>query len=477
MVSTVLTGAALLSTNAGAQDGCCLGGLAPGANMWTGGNATSDVWPPNPPLSGAIPGYAPNLPLKAPPPPYWWVHGEIEFGGRGFINDPMRDGSIFGNTSTDPTTGGYAFLGQKSLAKYYEYSTIAPGAFAGGHVATGTTDGLYQVDLWANNIGYSDQAYLLTASKIGEWYFWAQWDQTPHLYSTSALTPYLGIGTSALTLPFTKPITSVVELIPFLHKTDIGIERDTASAGYRWTPTPEWDVNVNYSHMDRTGTQVAGITKFSNNFRVYEVPAPVDDTTHNFGADGEYVGTSPWGQRFTFKAAYNGSVYRDNISSYFTQNPFAPTTTSCTPPTTTTEGTINCVGSQTSTWPSNAANAFSGTASADLPYQSRYVGTLSYTMMTQNDPFQPMTNNPNAAPSPNGAPWNSVAALPALSLNGEINTLLSNNVLTTKITPELTSKISYRFYDFDNQTPRIIFPCWIHYDSTGTIPSLDFHAR
>jgi hypothetical protein len=41
-------------------------------------------------------------------------------------------------------------------------------------------------------------------------------------------------------------------------------------------------------------------------------------------------------------------------------------------------------------------------------------------------------------------------------------------VITTKITPELTSKLSYRYYDFDNDTPRIIFPCWIHYDSTGT---------
>ena len=42
-----------------------------------------------------------------------------------------------------------------------------------------------------------------------------------------------------------------------------------------------------------------------------------------------------------------------------------------------------------STWPSNNANGFSGTVGADLPWKSRYVGTVSYTMMRQNDAFMP----------------------------------------------------------------------------------------
>ena len=91
--------------------------------------------------------------------------------------------------------------------------------------------------------------------------------------------------------------------------------------------------------------------------------------------------------------------------------------------------------------------------------------------MTQNAPFLPMTNNPLAAASPNGIPWNQVGALPVQSLGGDINTLLSNNVLTTQITPTLTSKLNYRYYNFDNQTPQIIQPCWISYDGTGVAPA------
>ena len=38
-------------------------------------------------------------------------------------------------------------------------------------------------------------------SKAGEHYLNFGWDQTPHVYSTSAQTLYNGVGTTALTLP------------------------------------------------------------------------------------------------------------------------------------------------------------------------------------------------------------------------------------------------------------------------------------
>ena len=489
----MLGGTALISTDAFAQ--CCQGGGPTAANAFTDGLATSASWPADPWL---WPADNASL-LKAPPvAPFWWTHGEFEVGGRDFLNSPHTNGSIWADTNpANHVTGGYAFLGQQSLAKYYEYSIVAPGAFGGGHVATGTSDGLYQIDLWANNIasnfqGFSDQSYMLTASKAGEQYLTFIWDQTPHVYSTSAQTIWNGVGSNNLTLPgglVADPLKGNVNLnagaqtggiLPYLYGIDLGIQRNTAAVIYRATdPWMSWDATANYSYMTRTGTQPAGIVEM-NGFQPTTVPAPVDDSTQNFGAKGEYIGTSLWGQKFTFKAAYNGSIYTDNISSYTVQNPWFPTaaTTGVPAPCKSTAGgtvtgTANCGSAQLSTRPSNAMNGFSTTSSADLPFNSRYVGTTSYEMMTQNAAFLPMTNNPFAAASPNGAnvPWNTVGALPVQSLGGDINTLLSNNVITTKITPELTSKLTYRYYDFDNQTPRIIEPCWISYDGTGTAPT------
>ncbi len=563
IVGAVLSGTALVSTDAFAQ--CCQGGSATGANAWTDGLATNASWPADPWLWPADS----TLPLKAAPAvPFWWTHGEIEVGGRDFLNDPTVGGSIYGNTTNGGVyglsnasggaangSGNYVHLGQNSLAKYYEYSIVAPGAFGGGHVATGTSDGLYQIDLWANNIasnfqGFSDQSYMLTASKAGEQYFTFIWDETPHVYSTSAQTFYQGVGTNNLTLPAglaANPLSHAAipsatncvgctagqraawapfsigvnqnadggsttkggltvpglsgggGIIPYLYGIDLGIQRNTAAVIYRATdPWMSWDAGVNYSYMTRTGTQAAGIVEF-NGFMPTNVPAPVDDSTQNFGAKGEYIGTSLWGQKFTFKVAYNGSIYTDNISSYTVQNPFypnnaanptvpgsstsagavkIPATADCIGPgwwkptlgsgaAALSSGTANCGSAQMSTWPSNQANGFSETATANLPWNSRYVGTTSYTMMTQNAAFLPMTNNPNAVASPNGALWSSVAALPMQSLGGNIDTLLSNNVITTQITPEFTSKLSYRYYNFDNQTPQIVFPCWVSYDGTG----------
>jgi MtrB/PioB family decaheme-associated outer membrane protein len=480
VVGAALTGAALVSTSAlaeepalgwfdpravGLQDlfaidprvyGCCEGGTASAANAWTNGNYASVNWPfYGGPLLLDTPLITKSAPVVAPVP-YWWTHGEVEAGYRGFIKASPRDGQVYND--------------QGSLAGYYEYSTIQPGVFGGGHVAAGTIDGLYQVDIWANNIGYNDQSYWLNASKAGEHYLSFVWDSTPHLYSTSALTPYFGIGTGALVLGpgFPNGITTPLGVLPFLHQTDIGIERNTAAVEYRWTPTDAWDIRADYSHMSRTGSQVAGIVEL-NGFQPTEVPAPVDDTTQNFGANGEYAGTSLWGGKYTVKVAYNGSQYNDNLSSYTVQNPFFPTLSACKAATPTAAGTANCGFGQISTPPSNAANGVTGTMAADLPLLSRYTGTVSYTKMTQNDSFIPMTNNPLAVASPfnGGANWGSLAALPATSLNGSIDTLLSNNIITTKITPDLTSKLTYRYYDFDNQTPQIVLPCWISYDGTG----------
>jgi MtrB/PioB family decaheme-associated outer membrane protein len=382
---------------------------------------------------------AADFPVKAPvaePVPYWWFHGEVEAGGRFFINNPLRSGSAYRN--------------QQSLAKFYEYRDLQAGPFGNIWLATGSSDGLYQIDFGAKNIGYNDQSYYLDASKAGEHYLSLGWDETPHLYSTSALTIFSGVGTNALTPTCGSNLTAGslagqgALINPCLTPTDIGIRRDTASAAYRWTPTDAWDVKADFSHLTRKGTQVDGVIDLGttgSSGNAIQVPKPVDDTTQNYGLNGEYAGTSPWGQKITYKLGYSGSQYTDNYSAYTVATPF----------------TGGFPIARVSTWPSNQANGFNGTVAADLPWKSRYVGTTSYTMMTQNAAFIPMTANPAAA----------AYILPAASLDGDINTLLSNNVVTTKITPELTSKLSYRYYNFKNNTPSLHFPNWVIGDGTA----------
>jgi len=216
------------------------------------------------------------FPVKAPPVDNdWWWHGDVEVGGRGFLNNPTRNGS--------------AYTGSDSLAKFYEYRDLRPGPFSNMSFLAGSKDGLYQVGFWAKNIGYNDQSYFLDVSKAGVAYFTFGWDETPHIYSTSAQTPYLGVGTNALTLPAGLPsatVTNASRIVPYLYTTDIGIQRNTASSTFRWTPTDAWDVRADYSYLDRTGTQVAGVLGFapkggSTFSSPTQVIAPVADNTQN----------------------------------------------------------------------------------------------------------------------------------------------------------------------------------------------------
>src|SRR5450759_3525313 len=290
-----------------------------------------------PVMPGALAADA-GLPLKAPVvvDTPWWTHGFVEVGGRGFLNDPQR--------------GGHIFQGGNSLAKFYEYRDLRPGPFGDFNFAAGSKDGLYEIDAWGKNVGYNDQRYEAYLSKAGEQYFNFMWDQAPHVYSTSASTlfntngnaltlinpsigtqlfnagtapgfPTIPANPTAASTAKTNGISTIINqnVVP----TDVGIRRDTASVDYRYTPTDNWDIKANYSNMRRTGSQVDGVlfTGTNNGSRV-DVAKPIADTTQNFGVNGEYAGTSAWGQKFNAMVGYNGSVYQDDFNNYTVQNPF-----------------------------------------------------------------------------------------------------------------------------------------------------------
>ena len=403
----------------------------------------------------------------------WWFQGYLETGGRFFLNNPQKD--------------GVSAFGGRSLAKYYEYSAVKPGPFLDGRFVAGSRDGVYGIDLSAKNVGYDDQNYQLDFSKAGTNYLTLGWNETPHVYSTSAQTLYNGVGTGALTLPvglsnqlaiaagpgFTPTPAQAAQVQSIInanvHRSDIGIRRDTVSVENRWTPTEAWDFRINYSNMKRTGTQVDGVSMTGGGpvGVVSQVAAPVVDTTQNFGLSGEYAGISPWGQKFNAKLGYGGSTYKDDLNSYTVENPFCLTgALSCYP-----AATGSAPLAQMSMWPDNQANTFSGTFGAELPFKSRYMATVSYESMRQNQGFLPFTINPNTGVLINGQNPASLGALPATSLNGAINTLLVNNVLTTQLTPDLKSKATYRYYTYNNDTPEIRFSNWIINDNLAAAVS------
>jgi MtrB/PioB family decaheme-associated outer membrane protein len=389
-------------------------------------------------------------------------HGAAEFGWTFFVNRPPRAAapctvSNVPNPAAKNPGGvnptGILCGSRDTRAKFEEYGAMSPGpSLDFVTVSAASKNGLYFAEAWATNVGRNNQSYLIDVGKAGVAYLELGFDQTPHLYSTSAVSIWGGSPT-ALTTPFNfgvSPASTFAAqnainnaILAGGSIATIGIQRSTASASLRATPTPDTDFRVEYSGTRREGSQLQwGIIQTAFGSPALQMPKPVADTTQNIAASGEYVGTTLWGTKYNVKAGYAASIYQDDFSMFTFQNPFG--NGSATSP---NFGFL-------STPPNNNAQAFTVTSGVDLPYRTRYMGTVSYNVLRQNDPFGPETVNP-ACCGPGGPP------VLLGSLNGEINTLLINNVLNTHVTDDLKSTFKFRYFDLDNRTPAVIVPTYV----------------
>ncbi len=401
------------------------------------------------------------LPVKAPPAAEtgWYYYGELDAGLLGYIQKPPSGfgyGGPYGSFLLPTQTN--------SIAKFEEYGKIPAGLFLDWfYLGAGSKDGKYSFDAWGRNVGYNNQSYGLDFAQNGFQYLTLGWDQTPHLYSTSAKSLFSGVGTTTLTVPDAvqnalsaqwtaasgnnaagltarQAINNIVTAnsTPF----DIETKRDTFSAAYRITPTTNWDINLDYEHLHRSGTKPGTLDYtyapptggFPSN--VIAVPVPVDDTTQNANASGEYAGTSSWG-KYSLKLAYAGSFYNDSLTSLTADNPFSRT-----------GNQLNFGTLTLGLPPSNEANSFNVMGATDIPlFKSRFTTTNQWSRMTQNDAFV------------NGGPINGLTAdpLPATSLNGRVNTFLTNNVLTSKFSDNVWNTLRIRYYERKNDTPELAF--------------------
>ena len=431
------------------------------------------------------------MPTKAPSinAADWYWNGIFEAGGNIFIEKPP---SGFGRTSTDPF-----WLTPKtsdSNAKMDEYGKVPRGPFLDVFgINAGTKDGRFAVDFWADNVGYNNQRYRLEIYEPGRQYFNIGWDQIPHLLSSSAKSIFGGVGSTQLTVdPVSRTflqsqmnpnnqtqrncIDNYINGRPAgpgcvlppgqsaapINNIELQTLREKFTAGYRNTMLDDWDFRVDYSHEHRTGTRPLGIgwgfSTSSANPRPssgsVEVPQPLDDRTQIANASGEYAGTTPWGTRWNTSLQYLGSFYTNDNKVLNVNNPFC----------------ITCNGTgaggapfgpnqlRYGLYPSNNVNGATWNAAVELPlFKTRYTSNIQYMAFRQNDPFINDISNGQIA----------LAPYPASSLNGEVNAFLTNNVLYSHLTNDVTNTVRVRYYDRKDNTPTLAFTNYVMAD-TGT---------
>ena len=422
---------------------------------------------------------ADQMPVKAVPVDEtgWYWNGTMEAGTNLWIKKP---GDGFGRTSTSPFW--LTPLTTDSQQKMDEYGKVPRSFFLSEFgIQAGSKDGRYAFDFWADNVGTDYQRYYLGIYEPGRQYFNMGWDQTPHPLSSSAKSVFGGVGTGRLTVDsatrdylqarLPQPSgaagqTQRNEIDTYINNTapisniELKTLREKFSVGYRNTMLDNWDFNVDYSHEHRTGTRPLGIgygysttaaagvpTAPRPSSGAIEVPQPLDDRTQNANAAGEFVGTTPWGTRWNTSVKYSGSFYGNSIKSMDVDNPFCRTCTAAS-------GTILTAGTQVGPnllryglYPDNNAQGGTWNTSVNFPiWKTRYVSTLQYTTYRQNDAFIDTATNGVAVP-----------AYPAAGLTGGVDAFLSNNVLTSQITHDVSNTARVRYYDRKDNTQTLTF--------------------
>jgi MtrB/PioB family decaheme-associated outer membrane protein len=431
------------------------------------------------------------LPTKAPSinAADWYWNGIFEAGGNIFIEKPP---SGFGKTSTNPF-----WLTPKtsdSNAKMDEYGKVPRGPFLDVlGINAGTKDGRFAVDFWADNVGYNNQRYRLELYEPGRQYFNLGWDQIPHLLSSSAKSIFGGVGSTQLTVDPTSRTFLQSQMNPNnqtqrncidnyingqpagpgcvlppgqpaapMSNIELQTLREKFTAGYRNTMLDDWDFWVDYSHEHRTGTRPLGIGWGFNagagasprpSSGSVEVPQPLDDRTQIANASGEYAGTTPWGTRWNTSLQYLGSFYSNDNKVLNVQNPFCITCNGTGAGLASPSGPNNL---RYGLYPDNHVNGATWNAAVELPlFKTRYTSNIQYMAFRQNDPFINDISNGQV----------NIAPYPASSLNGEVNAFLTNNVLYSRLTNDVTNTVRVRYYDRKDNTPTLAFTNYVLADT------------
>lgn len=311
----------------------------------------------------------------------------------------------------------------------------------------------------SSNLGRDNQSYLMRFGRYGFLDVEIEWDQFPHLFSiNTARTPYARSGDWGNYTLSSKPTSTAGTAVrdwvnSNASNVDLKLFQGMGKFRVRYTPNPGWTFTGNYSSQNTSGTRAIGelFGTSGGTYKVTELVEPLDYQIHNIDLGGEYAGNG-----WSLGLRYNASLFHNNVSTLVWDNPtnLSGTGAACTNGTgfsTTSSGTDAnrgpCRG-RMDLYPSNQAHTWTLTGATKLPLKSHFMGTVSYGVRLQNDPFLPFTTNSALAARRVGRE----------SLDGDVRPLLVNATLVNRFFDPLDLKAYYRFYDFDNRSKKVDFP-------------------
>ena len=287
-------------------------------------------------------------------------------------------------------------------------------------------------NLNASNLGLDSRSLDAEGGRQGSYQLRFKYDESPHRIWDGALTPFLGSGGAALTLPagFAAATTGAMPLTGAQQQVDLATQRKLLGVGASWIPAGNWEYAVNFRHETKDGNILrTGGAFFVNSTQLIE---PLDYVTDQVDASASYAD-----RKFQLKLAYYGSKFSNGNHSLTWANPYAEPVFLTTFP---GAGT-----GRLALPPDNQFHQVSASGGYQFNDRTRLSADLAVGRMTQNDDFLPYAT--------------SVAA-PGGSLNGRAKTLDAGLKLSSALTDKLRLSAAYTHNDRDNQTPQALYAMW-----------------
>jgi len=310
------------------------------------------------------------------------------------------------------------------------------------------SDSAWRWNIIGRNLGLDARSLTADFGSQGTYRITLGYDELPKLRSDSYQTPYLGAGTTHLTLPgnwVAGPNTAggtngttqqMTRLAASMKDFDIRTERKRAAIGVSATLYRQWEVKAGFSSEKKEGTKVIGML-FGNsggNPRAVLIPEPLDGETRQIDASVGWTGEKAFVQ-----AAYHASLYASDIKSFSWRNPFSGTAW--------VGGGVQVgypnVG-QTASMPDNAQRQWTLTGGYTFTPTTRLTASFSQGRMTQNEAYLPYTGI---------AALRVTSPLPRASLDGKVDTTHYTLRLTSRPAKDLFLSAGYRHDERDNRTP------------------------
>lgn len=203
------------------------------------------------------------------------------------------------------------------------------------------------------------------------------------------------------------------------HYTNATLRTDRERAGVKvsYLPARAWEVNAHYRHETKDGTRDLGAVFGFGNPTI--LPVAFSYKTDDFGVAVGYQG-----ERFQARLAYDGSLF-DGGDAGITWNNAAP------PP----------ASGQIAEAPDNEFHKLTAQIGYQITDHTRIGASYARGHMTQNEAFLPFrTTLPTLA-------------MPASSLNGEVDTTLAKLDIHSRPVARLRLDASYSYSNRDNNTP------------------------